>query len=88
MTSQRLAGPWLVLAAGTAAALVAVVLDRIRLGGYLLAATFTLVALARLLLPVRVAGAVAVRSRVVDVLGLALAGVGAAILTSTLKLAS
>ncbi len=88
MTSQRLAGPWLVLAVGTAVALVAVVTDRVRLGGYLLAATFAVVALARLLLPARAVGAVAVRSRAVDVLGLALAAAGAAVLTSTLKLTS
>lgn len=86
MTPQRLAGPWLVLAAGTVLALLAVVTDRVRLAGYVLATTFALVALARLLLPARAAGALAVRSRGVDVLGLLVAAAGAAVLTSTLKL--
>jgi len=85
---RRLAGPWLGLAAGTLIALCAVVTGHVRTGGYLLALSFALMALARLLLPAAAAGAIAVRSRPVDVLGLSLAAVGAAVLTSTLKLTS
>ena len=86
MPSQRLTGPWLVLAAGVSAALVAVVAGQVRLGGYLLAASLAALAVLRLTLPARAVGAVAVRSRGVDVLGLSLAALGAAVLTYSLKL--
>lgn len=84
--SARLRGPWLVLAGGVAASVLAIVAGQLRLGGYLLAATFALTAALRLTLPTRVVGAVAVRSRTVDVIGLLLTAVAAAVLTYTLKL--
>ncbi len=86
VTTQRLAGPWLVLAVGLTLALLAVVVDQVRLGGYLLAAGFALTAAARLVLPNRVVGASAVRSRMTDVLGLSAVAVAAAVLTATLRL--
>ncbi len=81
-----LRGPWLVLAVGVAASLLAVVLGDLRLGGYLLSLSFVLVAAVRLMLPTRLVGAVAVRSRATDVVGMAVAGVAVAVLTATLKL--
>jgi len=86
MPSQRLTGPWLVLAVGVGAALLAVVVGQVRLGGYVLAASLGALAVLRLTLPVRAVGAVAVRSRGVDVLGLSLTAIGAAVLTYSLKL--
>ena len=86
MSSQRLLGPWLVLPVGIGAALLAVFAGQLRLGGYLLASTFALTALVRLMLPPDTVGAVAVRSRATDVLGLSVAAVGVAVLTTTLKL--
>ena len=84
--SAQLRGPWLVLAVGIAAAVLAIVAGRLRLGGYLLAATFAVTAALRLGLPTRAVGAVAVRSRTVDVIGLLLTAVAAALLTATLNL--
>lgn len=83
---QRLLGPWLVLPVGTVAALLAVVLAQVRLGGYLLATTFAVTSLLRLALPTRMVGALAARSRTTDVLGLGVAAAAAAVLTWTLKL--
>ena len=40
--SSQLGGPWLVLAVGIAASVAAIVAGQLRLGGYLLAATFAL----------------------------------------------
>ena len=84
--SGQLRGPWLVLAVGIAAAVLAIVAGQLRLGGYLLAVTFALTAAVRLALPTRVVGAVAVRSRTIDVIGLLLTAVAAAVLTYTLNL--
>lgn len=83
--SSQLGGPWLVLAVGIAASVAAIVAGQLRLGGYLLAATFALTGAVRLALPTRAVGAVAVRSRTVDVIGLLLTAVAAAVLTYTLK---
>ena len=69
--NRQLRGPWLVLAVGVAAAALTVVAGNVRLGGYLLALAFALTAALRLALPARVVGAVAVRSRSTDVIGLA-----------------
>jgi len=84
--SGQLRGPWLVLAVGIAVAVLAVIAGHVRLGGYLLAAAFALTAGVRLALPTRVVGAVAVRSRSTDVIGLLLTAVAAAVLTYTLNL--
>ncbi len=86
MTAQRLVGPWLVLAGVVLVAVGAVVAGHVRLGGYLLAAGFAVSALLRLVLPLRAAGAAAVRSRTTDVVGLSLVAVAAAVLTATLNL--
>ena len=86
MSAQRLFGPWLLLAAGVVASVAAVTSGQLRLGGYLLAGTLAVTALMRLMLPSAVVGAIAVRSRTVDVIGLLLAAGGAAALTAVLKL--
>ncbi|GAB3593715.1 hypothetical protein GCM10027446_16370 [Angustibacter peucedani] len=86
MKTPRLLGPWLVLPLGVAAAVVAVTLDELRAAGYVLAATLGAVAVLRLLLPSRAVGAIAVRSRLVDVVLLAAAAVAAATLAATIKL--
>jgi hypothetical protein len=84
--TPRLLGPWLVLPVGVAAAVLAVTLDQLRAAGYLLAAGLGAAALLRAVLPSRTVGAVAVRSRPVDVLLLAAAAVAAATLAATIKL--
>jgi hypothetical protein len=84
--TPRLLGPWLLLPLGVAAAVAAVGLGELRVGGYLLAAALGTASLLRAVLPVRTAGAIVVRSRAVDVLLLAAAAVAAAILAATLKL--
>ena len=86
VTTPRLLGPWLLLLVGVTAAVVALVLGQLRAGGYLLAATFGLTALVRLVLPTRVVGAVAVRSKLTDVVLLAGAAVATGVLAATLKL--
>jgi hypothetical protein len=86
--TPRLAGPWLLLALGVAAAVTAVALDRLRAGAYLLAASIALTAVLRAVLPERWSGAVAVRSRQVDVLLLAGTAVGALVLARTLRVAA
>lgn len=86
-STPRLLGPWLLLVLGVLAGVVAVLLDQVRLGGYLLAAALGVAAVLRALLPPSVVGAVAVRSRPTDVLFLVLGAVAAAVLASTLNLA-
>ncbi len=86
MKTPRLLGPWLVLALGVAAAVVAVALGHLRTGGYLLAAALGAAAVLRAVLPVRLAGALVVRSRPVDVVLLAAAAGAAATLAATVKL--
>lgn len=86
MITGRLVGPWLVLAAGVSAAVLSVVTDQVRVGGFVLAAAFAATAVLRLVLPARAAGAAAVRSRTTDVIGLGVAALAAAALTATLKL--
>lgn len=86
MRTPRLVGPWLLLAGGVAAAVAAVVFGQLRAGGYLLAGTLLVAALLRALLPARLVGAVAVRSRLFDVLLLLAAAAAAAVLARTLLL--
>jgi hypothetical protein len=85
--TPRLLGPWLLLAVGVLLAMVAVITDHVRLGGYLLAASLGLAGLLRAVLPASVVGAVAARSRTTDVLLLLVAAVAAAVLAYTLNLA-
>ncbi len=86
VTTPRLLGPWLLLLVGVAAAVVAVVAGHLRAGGYLLAGALGVTALVRAVLPTSVVGAVAVRSKVVDVLLLAGAAGAAGVLAATVKL--
>ncbi|MGN6299852.1 MAG: DUF3017 domain-containing protein [Angustibacter sp.] len=86
MTTPRLVGPWLLLLVGVTAAVVAVVAGHLRAGGYLLAGTLGLTAAVRAVLPTSAVGAVAVRSKVVDVLLLAGAAGAAGVLAATVKL--
>ena len=82
--NSRLLGPWLLLATGTGAALALVVTGRLSAGAYLLGGTLTLTALLRAALPVRLSGAVAARSKLVDVLLLGAAAAAALVLAATL----
>lgn len=86
MTTPRLLGPWLLLLAGVAAAVVAVVTGHLRAGGYLLAGTLGATAVLRFVLPTQVAGALAVRSKLTDVVLLGGAAVAAGVLAATVKL--
>ena len=81
---SRLLGPWLLLAAGTAAALLLVVSGYLIAGAYVLGGALALTAVLRALLPAQYAGAVAARSRVVDVLLLSGAAIAALVLAATL----
>ena len=81
---SRLLGPWLLLAVGTAAALLLVVSGYLIPGAYVLGGTLALTAVLRALLPAQYAGAVAARSRVVDVLLLSGAAIAALVLAATL----
>jgi hypothetical protein len=83
-SGSRLLGPWLLLAAGTATALLLVVSGRLVPGAYVLGATLALTAVLRALLPAQFAGAVAARSRVIDVLLLSGAAIAALVLAATL----
>jgi hypothetical protein len=87
-STPRLLGPWLLLALCLLAAVVAVTTDRIRLGGYLLAAGLGATALLRAVLPPRLSGAVATRSRATDVLLLMGSAAAAGVLAYTLNLGS
>jgi hypothetical protein len=86
VTTPRLVGPWLLLLVGVSAAVVAVVTGHLRAGGYLLAGTLGATAVLRFVLPTRVAGAVAVRSKLTDVVLLGGAAVAAGVLAATVKL--
>jgi hypothetical protein len=87
-STPRLLGPWLLLALCLLAAVVAVTTDRVRLGGYLLAAGLGATALLRAVLPPRLSGAVATRSRATDVLLLMGSAAAAGVLAYTLNLGS
>jgi hypothetical protein len=84
--ASRLVGPWLLLVAGSTAAVVLVCLGQLRQGADVLAGTLVVTAVLRAVLPARLAGAVAVRSRFVDVLLLGGAAVAAIVLAATLKI--
>lgn len=86
MTTPRLLGPWLLLFGGVTAAVVAVVTGHLRAGGYLLAGALGVTALVRAVLPTSVVGAVAVRSKLIDVLLLGGAAAAAGVLVATIKL--
>lgn len=86
MRTPRLVGPWLLLLAGAALAVVTVATDHLRAGGYLLAGTLAATAALRAVLPVKAAGALVVRSKLTDVVLLSGAAVAAAVLSATLKL--
>lgn len=86
MKTPRLLGTWMVLPVSVTAAVIALTLDQLRTAGYLLACGLGAAAVLRAVLPSRAVGAVAVRSRPVDVLLLATAAVTAAVLAATIKL--
>jgi hypothetical protein len=84
-TEPRAARP-VALAAVTAGVVLAVVLSVLvsfRSGGYALAGVLVAVSVARALLPVRVVGAIAVRSRALDVATTSTLAVGLAVLART-----
>jgi len=81
---SRLLGPWLLLATGTAVAVGLVVSGHLVPGANVLGGTLALTALLRAVLPVRLSGAIAARSRLVDVLMLAAAAAAALVLAATL----
>src|SRR6476469_4675311 len=85
--SRRLRGPWAVLAVAVVLAVLVVALGHVRLGGYLLAAGFAVTAALRAVLGRPAMGALAVRSRATDVVGLAAFATVTAVLTATLNLA-
>ncbi len=79
-------GPaWWVLVGAAVISLVVLIVD-VRTGGFLLAATTTLGALMRLVLPERYAGAIAVRSRGTDVLLYLLATIALVVVFALVKL--
>lgn len=77
---------WLLLAAGVTLSVLAVIAGHVRAAGYLLGGTLLAVALLRALLPGPAVGAVAVRSRTIDVLALLTAAGAAIVLATTLRL--
>jgi Protein of unknown function (DUF3017) len=81
---SRLLGPWLLLATGTAVAVLLVVTGYLVPGANVLGGTLAVTAVLRAFLPAQYAGAVAARSRVVDVLLLSAAAVAALVLAATL----
>jgi Protein of unknown function (DUF3017) len=81
---SRLLGPWFLLATGTAVAVGLVVTGRLATGGYVLGGTLAVTAVLRAVLPTRLSGAVAARSRLVDVLMLGSAAAAALVLAATL----
>jgi hypothetical protein len=81
---SRLLGPWLLLATGTAVAVLLVVSGHLAPGANVLGATLAVTAVLRAFLPAQYAGAVAARSRIVDVLLLSGAAVAALVLAATL----
>ncbi|GAB3689740.1 DUF3017 domain-containing protein [Angustibacter aerolatus] len=86
--TPRLLGPWLLLLVGVLVAVLVVVSGHLRGGGYLLGGTLGVTALLRALLPERLAGAVVVRARWLDVLLLGGACAVALVLAGTLPLAT
>jgi hypothetical protein len=87
VTTPRLLGPWLLLLGGGIAATLLVLDEHVRTGGYVLAGSLGLCALLRMVLPTRLAGAIAVRSRATDVLLLGSSALAVAVLAFSLNLA-
>ena len=85
MTAPRL-GWWWVAAPVLVLGVVLFVLDEVLLAGYTLAAGLGLAALLRLVLPTARSGGLAVRSRGVDVVTMAVLGLALAFITSVLDL--
>ena len=85
MTAPRL-GWWWVAAPVLVLGVVLFVLDEVLLAGYMIAAGLGLAALLRLVLPTARSGGLAVRSRGVDVVTMAVLGLALAFITSVLDL--
>jgi hypothetical protein len=85
VTAPRL-GWWWVATPVIALSLVAFALDEVRLAGYLMAAGLGLAAVIRLLLPTRLSGGLAVRSKLTDVTVMAALGAGLFLVTKVLDL--
>jgi hypothetical protein len=85
MTAPRL-GWWWAAAPVLVLGVVLFLLDEVRPAGFTLAAGLGLAALLRLVLPTDRSGGLAVRSRGVDVVTMAVLGVALAVITSVLDL--
>jgi hypothetical protein len=85
MTAPRL-GWWWAAAPVLVLGVVLFLLDEVRPAGYTIAAGLGLAALLRLVLPTDRSGGLAVRSRGVDVVTMAVLGVALAVITSVLDL--
>jgi hypothetical protein len=85
VTAPRL-GLWWVAALAVGAGVVIIGLDRVRLGGYVLAGALGLAALLRLLLPTWLSGGLAVRSRAADVTTMTALAAALALATAVLDL--
>lgn len=85
MTAPRL-GMWWLAAAAVCAGVAVIALDRLRLGGYILAGALALGALLRLLLPAALSGGLVVRSRVADVATMTVLAALLALATAVLDL--
>ncbi len=85
MTAPRL-GWWWVAAPVLALGVVFFTFDKVLLAGYTIAAGLGLAAVLRLVLPTARSGGLAVRSRGVDVVTMAVLGVALAVITSVLDL--
>lgn len=66
MTRFRLGPWWCLLAVGCLAALSTMVLGSVRFGGYVLAASLAAAGLVRIVMPHKLVGALAIRSRWLD----------------------
>ncbi|HET7476264.1 MAG TPA: DUF3017 domain-containing protein [Dermatophilaceae bacterium] len=87
MTTPRL-GVWWLVAVGLVAGIALVLsgAERLRLGGYVIAASMGAAGMLRLLLPSRLTGGLRVRSRATDTAMLLLLAVGVAVLTTVVEL--
>jgi len=85
MTAPRL-GWWWLAAPVLVLGVVLFLFDEVRPAGYTIAAGLGLAALLRLVLPTARSGGLAVRSRGVDVLTMAVLGLALAVITSVLDL--
>ncbi|QGN56579.1 DUF3017 domain-containing protein [Nostocoides sp. HKS02] len=85
MTTPRL-GWWWAIAPVLVSGLLAFAQGDVRLGGYLVAAGVWFAALLRLVLPTSRSGGLAVRSRGVDAVTMAVLGLALVVITSSLDL--